>query len=88
MINRNLLLILLAVSLLSVGLAMAQGDLPAPEPAYRLERILPGSEGSHSGLTWQFCGVSSSSRYRLVSRPDARSAVSGCCCSYLPLVKK
>jgi len=85
---RTILLLLLTVCLLSIGTAIAQNNVDGSEPTYRVERIA-SSVGYHlSGINWQFSGVSSSSRYQLLSQLDQQTYASGCCCVYLPCVRR
>jgi hypothetical protein len=84
MMKRTILLLLLAACLLSIGTVTAQIDRNGPEPGYRIERIVSGDGYHLDSLNWQFSGVSSSSKYLLLSQPNQQTFASGCCCAYLP----
>jgi hypothetical protein len=86
--KRTILFLILIACLLSSGSATAQVDRQGPEPAYQVERILPGSEYSLSGAYWGFVGEARSGSYQLASQPSGPSDALACCCLYFPCIKR
>jgi len=88
MMKRTVLLFLLTVCLLLIGTAMARTDGVSPKPTYWVERLASSGGYQHSSLNWQISGTASSSKYQLISQPDQQTFASGCCCVYLPCVRR
>jgi len=78
--KRALLLIsILIIALLLSGIAFAQAPVTG--------RTSSGGWYHLTTLTWQVTGESRAGGYILRS-PEASSLESGCCCIYLPCIKK
>ena len=74
-----LLISILLIALLMSGIALAQSPVPG--------RTSSGGGYHLTALTWQVTGESRAGGYVLRS-PQSPSLESGCCCIYLPCVRK
>jgi hypothetical protein len=101
--TRTAILIAIAALLLLGSVALAQPDNRTPgrwfcvEPAsaaaqgYRLTSVtlrqpFDFAQGSAQGSAWRVSGTASGGGYRLLEAPALTG--SGCCCTYLPLIRR
>jgi hypothetical protein len=73
--------------ILAFLILLMAGSVALPRTASAVERTSSGGGYHLTALTWQVTGEARAGGYTLRS-PQSPSLESGCCCVYLPCVKK
>jgi hypothetical protein len=85
--KKRIFLLLMIACLLLVTTAQARSDRSQPTYFVHASSIA-GGPYSLASLNWHFGGTVESQRYVLASPSILASAGSGCCCMFLPCLKK
>ena len=81
----SILLLLIAVSFLIAGTALAQTHSPQSSSIYLLQSGSPSGGRYHlTSSVWQASGMSTGGHYQLVNPIGPMLTGNGCCCTYLP----